>query len=1023
MQLSSWAIRRPIPTIVLFLLLSLLGLAAFRQLPINADPSVRFPIITISIGRSGAAPDELENSLTQRVESAVSGLAGVRHVSSEISAGLSTTTVEFQLETDTDRAVNDVRNAIAQIRSDLPAGIDEPLVEREDTEGGALAHYAVESPNRDGAALAYFVDNDISRRLLAVAGVQKVSRSGGSREEITVELQPERLEALGISAEQVNSQLAQTNINVPAGRISDGSSERSLRVVASASDVEALAASPISLGDGRRVALGELAHIRAGQSEVRSRTRLDGREVIGFSVHRAKGSSDTEVAAGVERAIAELQGQHSDVRIQAVQSSVDNTRGNYKVAIDTLLEGAGLTVLVVWLFLRSWRATLVAAIALPLSILPAFLVMQLLGYTLNSVTLLGLTLVIGILVDDAIVEIENIENHLALGKRPFQAAIDAADAIGFAVVAITGTIVAVFLPVSFTGGMIGQYFRQFGTTVSAAVLASLLTARLATPLLAAYLLKPHAAGSGRREPGPIMRAYLALLAWTLRHRRSTLTLAALILAGSLALLPLLPTGFMPKGDIGYSTLSVRLPPGSTLAQTDATLEKIAQMARRHPAVAHTYATDGGSDVARGELLIRLRPYKEREQSLGEFERQLRAELASIPDIRFAFQNDTAQRDISVTLSGNDPALLSQTAHTLKRQLRERVAGAANVQINEPLAKTELRVRLRSAEATRLGVSPVAVGNLLRLATLGSSDSESARFNLSDRQITIRTILPEDVRQDWERLKNLRVPTADGGSVPLHSVADLDYGNGSAAISRFDRERRISVEADLVAGHSVGTVLAAINDLPIMRNLPAGVRSPEYGDAESMNEMFEQFGRAMGFGLLTVLLVLILLFRDFLQPITILLALPLSLGGALGALLLYGAALDLSSVIGLLMLMSIVTKNSILLVDFVIENRRQGRERAPALLQAGAERARPIIMTTIAMVAGMVPAVLAGGSGAAFRAPMAVAVIGGLLVSTLLSLIFVPVAYSLMDDLRQWLAPRLGRLTSVTAADRAAAESN
>lgn len=1025
MKLSSWAIRRPIPTIVLFLLLSVLGAVSFQRLPVNANPNVGFPIINISISRSGAAPEELENAVTRRVESAVAGMAGVRHITSEITDGLSTTTVEFQLHIDTDRAVNDVRNAVGQIRADLPASIDEPLIERVDVEGGALAYYAVESPDMDTAALSWFVDDTVSRRLLAVPGVQQITRSGGSQREITVALRPERLEALGISITRVNAQLVQTSVDVPGGRLSADGGESSLRVPGSAAGVPALAATPIALGDGRRVTLGDIADITDGHGEIRSRTRLNGREVVGFSLYRSKGTSDTAVADGVEQAIATLQAENPHIRIRQVHSSVDATRENYHTAIDTLLEGAVLTVLVVFLFLRDWRATLVAAIALPLSILPAFLVMQLSGYTLNSVTLLGLTLVIGILVDDAIVEIENIDKHLMLGKRPYRAAIDAADAIGFAVIAITGTIVAVFLPVSFTGGMIGQYFSQFGTTVSAAVLASLLTARLATPLLAAYLLAP-ASGAQRHKPqSRPMRAYLALLAWTLRHRKTTLGLAALILAASfllLPLLPLLPTGFMPRADTGFSQLNIDLPPGSTLADTDATLRRLSDSANRHPAVARTYATAGrGGDVAKGELLIRLRPYKERSVGLRTFEQQLRDTLAQEPDIRFAFQNDAAQRDISIILTGNDPATLSATARTLKNQMQS-IAGITNIQTNEPLPKNEQRLRLNAQEAARLGITPQAVGDLLRLATLGSSNSESARYNTHGRQITIRTILSADARNDAAQLQHLRVPAADGTNVPLHTIAGLHPASGSATISRFDHERRISVEADLKNGYTIGTIIDAVNRLPVMQPLPPGIHNPEYGDSEYMNEMFEQFGLAMGFGVLMVYLVLVLLFRDILQPVTILTALPLSLGGALGALLAYGAALDLSSVIGILMLMSIVTKNSILLVDFVIENRRHGMARATAIVQAGAERARPIIMTTIAMVAGMVPAVLAGGSGAAFRAPMAVAVIGGLLTSTALSLIFVPVTYSVLDDLRRWLAPRLARLTSVTAAERAAAEA-
>lgn len=1022
MQLSSWAIRRPIPTIVLFLLLTVMGIFSFLQLPVNATPNVSFPIVTVSISRAGASPDEMENSVTRQVETAVAGMAGVRHITSEISDGISVTTVEFRLGTDTDRAVNDVRNAVTQIRADLPQGIDEPLVERVEVEGGALSYYALESPEMDAAALSWFVDDTVSRRLLAVSGVQKVVRSGGSKREITVQLRPDRLEALGITADQVNSQLTQTNANIPAGRTMQGGSELSLRVLASAKGVDVLADTPIALSDGRRAKLSELAYVSDGHAEIRSRARLDGREVVGFNVFRAKGSSDTEVAKGVEAAVAALQKQHPEIRIRNVFSTVESTRESYDTAIDTLLEGALLTVLVVFLFLRNWRSTLVAAVALPLSILPAFVVMYAFDYTLNNVTLLGLTLVVGILVDDAIVEIENIENHLAMGKRPFLAAIDAADAIGFAVVAITGTIVAVFLPVSFISGLVGQYFSQFGITVSAAVLSSLLTARLATPLLAAYLLQPHkGATSDERTHGFFMGSYLKLLTWALQHRKTTMLAGGLVLAASFAMLPLLPTGFIPKSDVGYSQITVSLPPGSTLAETDRTLHALSDGIRRHPEVAAVYAAAGSdSDTAKGELLVRLKAHGERDISQSAFEQKLRGELAQTPDIRFFFKNENAQRDINIILTGDDAAKLSETARKLKTQMQG-VAGAANVQINEPLPKPELQIRLLPDEAARAGVTPQAVGNLLRIASIGGQDAESARYNLSDRQISIRTALPENARNDIQTLKNLRVPSSNGGSVPLHTVADIRYAAGSATITRFDRERRISVEADLNSGHTIGEVLTQINALPVMQNLPAGVRTPEYGDAEYMNEMFSRFGMAMGFGVLMVLVVLVLLFRDFLQPVTIITALPLSLGGALGGLLLYGAALDLSSVIGILMLMGIVTKNSILLVDFIIEKRRHGMARARAIYRSGAERARPIIMTTIAMAAGMLPSVFAGGSGAAFRAPMAVVVICGLIVSTALSLVFVPVFYSLADDLRQWLAPRLARLTSVTAEDREAAE--
>ena len=1016
LNISSWAIRSPIPTIVLFFVLTMFGIFSFQKLPINADPNVAFPVVTITVGQSGASPDELENSVTRRVEDAVAGMAGVRHISSSIIEGSSVTTVEFRLETDTDRAVNDVRNAISQIRDDLPSNITNPIVERLDTEGGALGYYVVQAPNMTQTELVWFIDDTIQRQLLALNGVQQVKRLGGEKREVRVALHADKLNVLGVSADQISSQLAQTNINVPAGRAELFGQEQSIRVLGSQIDLQALADLPIALTDGRKVKLSEIATITDSHAEVRSRARLNGREVLGFQVYRAKGSSDTVVAKGVEEGLQQLAEQYPNIRITEVYNSVNTTKENYDIAITTLIEGAVLTVLVVWLFLRNWRATLVAAIALPLSILPTFAVMYLFGYTLNSISLLAITLVIGILVDDAIVEIENIERHLHQGKRPYRAALDGADAIGLAVVAITACIVAVFLPVSFIDGMVGQYFNQFGVTVSAAVLSSLLVARLATPLLAAYLLQPQNHQTKEQSPSRLKQRYLALLEKALHFRKTTLLIGSAILLVSVMIIPLLPTGFVPKGDIGMSQIDVTLPPSSRMQQTDEILRKIDRTLRELDEVDLVFITAGVSEINKGEILIRLKPYNQRSITQKEFEDKLRGELAKLSDIRFAFRNEMAARDVSVLLTGNDPEKLLLASQQLKQQMQG-LKSVENVQVNAPLTKPELQIKLREHEAAKAGVTSQAIGNLLRIATVGDVDGNAASFTFSDRQVPIRVTLSEQDRNNLDQLKHLRVPSGNGGTVMLSSVADISFGSGSAGSERFDRERRIAVEADLALGQTIGTALAEVNELPILQNLPEGVRMPNYGDAEYMDEMFTQFGLAMVFGVLMVMMVLVLLFKDFLQPLTILTALPLSIGGAVAGLWLYGAALDMSSVIGILMLMGIVTKNSILLVDFVIEKRIQGIDRFTALIQSGSERVRPILMTTIAMVAGMIPAVFASGSSATFRASMAIAVICGLIASTLLSLIFVPVVYSLMDDWKNWLSPRLARLTSVTLEDK------
>lgn len=1025
-QLSSWAIRRPIPTIVLFLVLAVTGWGAFVGLPINANPRVDLPIVTVSIVQAGAAPTELENAVTRRVEGAVSGLAGIRHISSTISDGVSITTVEFRLEVDPDRATNDIRNAVAQIRSDLPQAIAEPVISRVDVEGGAILYYAVEAPDRSAVELSWFVDDSVSRGLLAVPGVQRVQRLGGVNREVRVELKPDRLDALGATANQVNTQLVQVNVDVPGGRGTVAGREQAIRTLGSATTVEALASTPIALPSGRWAKLSDLAVVTDGSSDARSIARLDGKEVVGFAVYRAKGSSDTVVAEGVETAIASMQRHHGDIEIKEIISTVDYTLASYKAAMHTLIEGALLTVVVVFLFLRSWRATLIAAVALPLSILPTFAAMVIFDYTLNSITLLALTLVIGILVDDAIVEIENIDRHLDMGKRPFQAAVDAADAIGFSVIAITATIVAVFLPVSFIGGFVGKYFSQFGITVTVAVMASLLVARLVTPLMAAYLMQPKSVASAEARPSALMTHYLAALQWALRHRRASMGLGAALLIGSMLLIPLLPSGFMPVSDRSLSQLDVTLPPGTPLAQTDAVLQRIAIEMRERPEVESVFVLaggeddSGGADVAHGSLYMRLKPPSERALSQKAFEQAVRPALNQVEDIRFSFRSESAARDVSIILVGSDPEQLAKAAHTLRSEMRG-VGGIANVQINEPLPRPELLIQPRLNEAARTGVSPLAIGTAVRIATVGDIDANSARFNFGDRQVPVRVTLPQADRNDPDTLRNLRIATESGATVPLHSVAEIRFGDGPARIERFDRLRRVSVDADL-SGVTLGTALNAIYALPALQNLPEGVHRIEYGDAEYMTEMFEKFSVAMAFGVMMVFAVLVLLFKDFLQPVTILTALPLSIGGAIGGLLLYGAALDLPAVIGILMLMGIVTKNSILLVEFTIGRRRDGFSRYEALMQSGSERARPIIMTTIAMTAGMVPTVLSTGADASFRAPMAVAVIGGLITSTLLSLIFVPVVFTYMDDLRNWAALRLARLTSVTAEDMHEAEA-
>lgn len=1017
-NISAWAIAKPIPTIVLFLAMTFAGWFAFERLPINSDPNVSFPIVTVTVTQTSAAPSEMETQVTRRVEGAVSGIAGVRHIRSSIADGVSTTTVEFKIGTDPDRVTNDVRDAITQIRSDLPQTIQEPLVAREDVDGSAILYYMVSAPHLSAVDLSWFVEDTITRELLTVPGVQKVRRLGGVNREIRVSLKSERLLALGVTADQINTTLRELNVNVPGGRGHIGGQEQSVRTLASARTFEELQRLTIPLPGGRWIPLREIATLDDRASEMRGFARLDGVPVVGFSVSRAKGYSDTVVAAGVTKKLADIQTSHAELTIKELISTVEYTLQSYNNAMSALVEGALLTIVVVFFFLWNWRATLIAAVAMPLSILPTFAVMDLLGFTLNSISLLALTLVIGILVDDAIVEIENIERHVHMGKRPYQAALEASDAIGLAVVATTLTIVAIFAPVSFIGGAVGQYFKQFGLTVAIAVLISMAVARLLTPLMAAYWLLPAKTHQKEAKKSRLRAWYQRVLGWTLDHRKTTLALVAMIFTGSVYLMSLLPTGFMPEGDNNLSQAKVTLAPGTRLEEAARVSDHIVTQLVKWPEVIDVLATSG-EGVNDFDLLIKMKPRAERDLSRKAFEEAVRPIFAGTADIRFTFLNDNGGKEVSITLAGNNGEELSQAARALEKQMRI-LPQLANVVSGEPLPAPEVHVKPRLDEAARLGVSPLAIGTVTRIATLGEIDANSAQFNLGDRQIPIRVLFDEDTRSQLDSLRQLRVSTASGQMVPLASVADIEFGTAESKLERLDRKRLIQVEANLSGGATLGEALAAIAELPAYKDLPTSVTQIEYGDAEAMNEMFENFALALLTGILVVLAVLVLLFKDFLQPVTILIALPLSIGGAALALLIYGAALDLSSVIGLLMLMGIVCKNSILMVDYAIECRGQGLERRAALIKAGITRARPIIMTTIAMVAGMVPAAIGVGGDAAFRAPMAIAVIGGLITSTALSLIFVPVMYTVMDDLNGFLGKHLKKLTSVTQEDRALA---
>ncbi|HWG72359.1 MAG TPA: efflux RND transporter permease subunit [Steroidobacteraceae bacterium] len=1015
-NISAWAIKHPVTPIVLFVVLFFLGVVAFIRLPVNLSPDVSFPLVNVNISQPGAAPTEMETQIAQKVEGSIASIGNVRNITTFIVEGEVTIYIEFLIGTPIDRAVTDVRDAVAKVRNDLPQGIYEPLVTRQNVDGGAFAYYALTTTNMTEQQLSWFIDNTITKRLLAVPGVAQVSRGGGVDREIRVELDPGRMQALGLTAVEVNAQLRALNLDAAGGRAQVGGGEQAIRVLGGAKTALDLADTQIILPGGKSVRLGEIADVHDGIAEVRTIARLNGRPATTFGVFKAKGASDVTVANAVQAELGKILAENPSLHMSKIFTTVEHTLRTFHSAMSALIEGSLLAVAVVWLFLRNWRATLISALAIPLSAVPTFAFMQWMGFTLNQITLLGLSLVAGVLVDDAIVEIENIVRHMRMGKSCFRAAIDAADEIGLAVVATSFTIIAVFLPVSFMGGVSGQYFKQFGLTVATAVFISLLVARLITPVLAAYALRGDSLPVHAAD-GPVMTRYLSTLRWCVANRWKTIAAGSAFFALSVALLAVIPVDFVPPEDFSSSELDIELPPGGTLEDTSRVSAAAAAILRKSPEVTNVVEFVGdGSEIRNANLYISLVPRADRSMSQKQWEQQMMPVLSQVPDghLSFSTQSGNGGRDVQLYLTGDDPALVERTGREVMAQMRT-LNELHDARIKGDLPRPEIVVHPRLDIAAALGVSVQSISETIRIATLGDLPQNGAKFSLRDRQIPIRVSLAENARRDLATLENMPVPTASGASVPLKSVADLSFGQGPSAVRRYNQSRRVYLEADLSPGVVLGTATKKIYALPAMKHLPPGVHLVETGNAEFMKELYQNFMLAVGSGVLMVFAVLVLLFVRVFQPITILSALPLSLGGAVLALLLTGLPFSLPVVIGILMLMGIVAKNSILLVDFAIEEMRAGKTRLEAILEAGHKRARPIVMTTVAMVAGMLPVASGWGGDSDFRGPMAIAVIGGLITSTGLTLVIVPAVFTVLDDIERWIAPKAGRLLAETAA--------
>lgn len=1001
-HLSTWSIKNPIPIILAFLIFSFVGIFSFLNLGIDNTPNIDVSAVSVTVTQRGAGATELETQVTRKIEDAVASLDGIDELKSTIRDGISSTTINFVLGTDSYQATDEVRNAIAQIRSDLPADINEPVVKRLEFSGGSVMTYAVTSSLRSVEDLSNIVDRTIIPELANVAGVGQINRLGGVDREIRIDLKPERLQAYQITATEVNNQIRRFNLNLAGGRSQLGDKEQNIRVLGSVETVAQLSNYPITLRQQATIPLSDLGTVKDSFAEPTQSAFLNGRPIVGFSVLRSTGSTLVTVEKNVRQAVEKLKSElPEDIELELIFTRADAIKGSYQGTIMALVVGCILTIITVGIFLRNWRITLITAVALPLSILPTFWVMKILDYTLNGMTLLALALAVGNLVDDAICMIENIERHLQMGKSPYQAAIDGAKEIGLAVVATTATIVAVFVPVAFMGGVPGQFFQPFGLTVAVSTMFSTLVACTMTPMLSAYLLKPLPKSETENKENRIIKnkPYQNLLVWALGHRITTLLIAIAFFIGSLQLIPYIPKGLFSNGDSGLSTVLVDLPPGTKLSETEQLLEKINSLLQNNSATDKVLATAGNNDQPNSALLYaKLKPKQAREISQQQFQQIMRQKFTQVPGARISFRSSGAGgsgKDLSIILKSKNGELLTRVANQIEKEMAK-IAGLVEINSSVSLVQPELLIKPDPKRAADLGVAVETIARTTSLAMQGDNEFNLAKFNLPERQIPIRVQLEPRYRQDIETLKNLRIPNNQGDLIPLSAVAEITLSNGPAQINRFNRYRQVSLEANL-QGISLGEAIAQVKALPTMANLPSEISEEPAGDAKVMRDIFARFLGSLSLAVLSIYAILVLLYSNFVYPLVILAALPLSVGGALLGLLVTQKELGLFALIGIVLLMGLVTKNAILLVDFALAGVKKGKSRYQSVIQAGISRLRPILMTSFSTIAGMLPIALELGADGEVRSPMAIAVIGGFTTSTLLTLVIVPVLFTYIDS--------------------------
>ncbi|MBK7257418.1 MAG: efflux RND transporter permease subunit [Ignavibacteriae bacterium] len=1031
MKLADVSIERPVFATMMIFALVVLGLFSYIKLNIDQFPDVDIPYVTATTVLPGAGPEQIETEVTKKIEDAVNTVAGVDHISSVSQEGVSIVVVQFKLEVNGQQGAQDVREKIAAIRGDLPTDIEDPIIQRLDPASTPIFMLTL-SGERTPKEITTFTKNVVKKRLENVPGVGRVDLVGGAEREIQIIVDAARMQAYNLSIQDVIQAVGAANVEIPAGNLDQGSRQILLRTMGKYTSVRDFASVIVATPGGKVVHLSEVATVEDGVKEQESLSRLNGRQAVGLSILRQSGSNTVRVAEAIQKQINAIQNElPADLHLTVARDNSTFIRDSVRDVLFDIVYGGLLAVIVVYLFLANMRSTLISAIALPTSIIASFIIMFALGFTLNTMTLLALSLAVGLLIDDAIVVIENIYRHMQDGESPIEAAKAATAEIGLAVMATTFTIVAVFVPVAFMPGIVGRFFYEFGITVSVSVLVSLFVAFTLTPMLSSKWLKEE--DEELTNEGNLLRRglywfnhmftvlsakYRSAIQWSLGHRMTVIVGSLLIFLSSFFVMGFLGTAFFPSMDQSEYNVIVTAAPGSSIEETSRLCAAAEDVLRKRPEVISTLTTIGtGSDpVTKGTILVKTVKKAERSKTLDQLMEEARQEIVRIPGANFGLMPTGGmggnQKQAILSVRGENLATLQTIASQVEYMFRT-TPGAADVENSLETSKPEVRVVIDREKASDLGIN---VGLIASTARAMVDGYVASKYQEGEEQYDIRVRLKKSDRSSLENVRALSIKSnKDAGNgqkvlIPLGSVAEITPASGPSRINRYDRQREIRIDANL-SGALLGEVLGEMQKRIKTITLPAGYSIGIVGMGEMQSESFANILLALGLAIIFVYIVLAAQFESFKYPFAIMLALPMSLIGAVFALLLFGGSLSVMSMIGIIMLMGLVTKNGILLVDFTNVLRDRGHERAEALVMAGSTRLRPILMTTLAMVFGMVPVAFAFGEGSEFRSPMGQAVIGGLITSTLLTLFVVPVVYSVLDDFT--VAGFIRKITRVT----------